>query len=72
MLIELDKHILVKCQYPQGLSGTQCSFTNGANWDTPGLAGTVPVSPARIVPVSPGLTYEKYDLACGHATASSI
>ena len=60
-------------QLYESLSGTQFPITTGANWDTPGLTGTVPVSPARIVPVSPGLTsHEKYDLACDHDTASSI
>ena len=62
MLLKMGKHIyiFVTCQYPQGLSGTQCSITTGANWDTPGLTGTVSGSPTRIVhPVSPGLISHK-------------
>ena len=68
--LENLKNIYILSQFAPntGLSETR----PGANWDTLGLTETVPVSPARIVPVSPKLTsHEKYDLACGHGTASN-
>ena len=74
MLIELGKHIFGPMSVPTGVKWDTMPYYNwGYYWDTPGLTRTVPVNPARIVPVSPGLTsHEKYDLACAHGTASSI